>query len=210
MQVDCTTGALQQSAHLLTHMLDGQTAAGEAAVPASGDAPFAIRGAEAVDAALVYGLAKELVDFEGLGETFQYDLPTMRKYLFEVEHPYAHALLAFDVRTGRLAGQVIYLFSFSTFTGRPTLYLEDIFVRPEYRRSGCARRLFTALAEIAVSQGCGRMEWLVQEQNRSAVTFYERMGGAVSKDWVPFVIEQAGLQRLAAGHRGAASLGPAD
>ena len=93
----------------------------------------------------------------------------------------------------------MYFFAYSTFAARPTLYLEDLFVMPAFRRQGAGRALFAALARIAVQKGCGRMEWTVLDWNRSAIRFYRRLGATLRKNWILTRLEGAPLHRLARG-----------
>ena len=85
---------------------------------------------------------------------------------------------------GRPAGYAIYLYTYSSFLGCPTLFLEDIFLRPACRQRGVGRRLFSALRRIARRRGCGRMEWLVLDWNRPAIRFYEKLGARRLREWL--------------------------
>ena len=82
-----------------------------------------------------------------------------------------------------VVGFALFFHNFSTFLGRPGLYLEDLFVKPEWRGRGIGQRLLTHLAAIAVERGCGRMEWTVLDWNQAALRFYERMGARVMREW---------------------------
>ena len=95
--------------------------------------------------------------------------------------PRAEVLLAWS--NGEPAGFALFFHNFSTFLGRPGLWLEDIFVRPEFRRRGCANLLLGALARIARDRGCGRFEWAVLDWNASAIEFYRSLGAAVLTEW---------------------------
>jgi GNAT superfamily N-acetyltransferase len=87
---------------------------------------------------------------------------------------------------GRPAGYAIYLFTCSSFLARPTLFLEDIFVRPEFRKLGVGRRLVEVLRRIARRAKCGRMEWLVLDWNTTAIRFYEKLGARRLTEWLPY------------------------
>ncbi|MDA8217343.1 MAG: GNAT family N-acetyltransferase [Dehalococcoidales bacterium] len=89
-------------------------------------------------------------------------------------------------RAGRVIGYVVYFETYSTILGRPTLYIEDIFVLPEERKSGAGRALMRAMAQEAVERGCGRIEWQVLTWNIAARAFYERMGAAPLGEWQPY------------------------
>jgi GNAT superfamily N-acetyltransferase len=100
--------------------------------------------------------------------------------------------------TDEAVGFALFFHNFSTFLGRRGLYLEDLFVVPEWRGRGIGKRLLTALARIAVERGCGRMEWAVLDWNELAIGFYERNGARLLQDWRICRLTGDGLRRLAA------------
>ena len=103
-------------------------------------------------------------------------------------------------RRGRTpVGLALYYFTYSTFLGRPTLYLEDLFVLPEARGYGAGRALLQALAKIAVRRGCARMEWTVLDWNAPSIRFYQRLGAKLRREWILTRIAGAPLRRLARG-----------
>lgn len=155
---------------------------------------YTLRRATRDDASTVYSLATELAEYEGLRHTITYDSDTMARYLFG-DVPKAYAVIAFD-DDNEPAGQIIYTFSFSTFSGHPTLYLEDIYVRECHRRHGVAEMLFKELARVAHDNECQRIEWLVQKDNETAIKFYRRMGGVENVEWTPFLMERGGIDAL--------------
>lgn len=97
-------------------------------------------------------------------------------------------------------GFALFFHNFSTFIGRRGLYLEDLFVKPEYRGSGIGRALLSRLAAIAVERGCGRFEWSVLDWNESAITFYEALGAKPQSEWTVYRVTGEALSRLATGH----------
>lgn len=99
---------------------------------------------------------------------------------------------------GRAVAYAIYFFTYSTFLARPTLYLEDLFVRPDARQHGVGGALLRALAETAVREGCGRMEWAALTWNRLAIDFYERLGARALEEWRTFRLEGDAIAALAA------------
>jgi len=108
---------------------------------------------------------------------------------------YFEALLA---RRGRaVVGFALYYFTYSTFAGRPTLYLEDLFVLPAERGRGAGRALLRALARLAVRRGCGRMEWTVLDWNAPSIRFYEKLGARLRREWILTRLAGAPLRRLA-------------
>jgi GNAT superfamily N-acetyltransferase len=104
-------------------------------------------------------------------------------------------LLAFDNDTA--VGFAVYFFNFSTWLGRPGLYLEDLFVRPEIRGKGYGRALLQRLAQIAQARGCGRMEWAVLDWNEPAIGFYKKLGAKAQDDWTVFRLTGEGIAELA-------------
>jgi GNAT superfamily N-acetyltransferase len=98
---------------------------------------------------------------------------------------------------GQTVGYAIYFFTYSTFLARPTLYLEDIFVLPDYRGRGAGKALFRAVAAEAVRQECGRMEWQVLDWNQPSIDFYERNGARLMKEWVPCRLTGEALVKVA-------------
>ena len=94
-------------------------------------------------------------------------------------------------------GFAVYFFNFSTWLGRPGLYLEDLFVKPETRGRGYGRALLIHLAKIARDHGCGRMEWAVLDWNEPAIQFYRKLGAIPLEDWTVFRLTHNGINRLA-------------
>ena len=99
---------------------------------------------------------------------------------------------------GEPAGFALYFFNFSTFVGRPGLYLEDLFVRPAQRSHGIGRALLRALARIAEERGCGRMEWAVLDWNEPALRFYKSLDARQMKEWIIHRLTPVEIARLAA------------
>jgi GNAT superfamily N-acetyltransferase len=136
--------------------------------------------ARSEDVPIILSLIKALGEYERLSHEIVATEEGLRTWLFG-EHPAAEVVLASvdDV----VVGFALFFHNFSTFLGRPGLYLEDLFVKPEWRGRGVGQRLLVHLAELAVERGCGRMEWAVLDWNEPALRFYERMGAHVMKEW---------------------------
>ena len=111
------------------------------------------------------------------------------------DRPYAEVVLAED--DGRPVGFALFFHNFSTFLGRPGIYLEDLFVLPENRGEGIGRMLLAHLARLAVERGCGRLEWAVLDWNRDAIQFYERLGARPNSDWTVYRLAGEALTGLA-------------
>jgi GNAT superfamily N-acetyltransferase len=142
---------------------------------------FTLRGATARDLPALVGLIHGLAEYEKLTHQLEVTEDTLGKSLFG-ERPVAEAIVAED-RAAELIGFALFFSSFSTFLGRPGLWLEDLFVLPAHRRRGVGTALLTALAHIAVERDYGRFEWSVLDWNESALAFYQRMGASVLSDW---------------------------
>ena len=111
------------------------------------------------------------------------------------ERPFAEVILAEE--DGQAVGFALFFHSFSTFLGRPGIYLEDLFVLPEKRGLGVGRTLLAHLAALAVERGCGRLEWAVLDWNRDAIGFYERLGARPNSDWTVYRLTGEALTGLA-------------
>lgn len=158
--------------------------------------PVGVRPLEPRDVPRLLDLIDGLADYEKLprpdaaarerlAEDAAADPPRFRTLLAELD--------------GRIVGYAIYFFTYSTFLARPTLYLEDIFVRPDQRGRGAGRALFRACAAEAVRQQCGRMEWQVLDWNQPSIDFYERAGAKVLRDWLPCRLTGEALRNAAEG-----------
>jgi GNAT superfamily N-acetyltransferase len=148
---------------------------------AAGDAVrFDIRPASREDLAAVHAMIRELAAYERLAHLCVGSEADLDVALFG-PRPAAEVLLAFEA--GKPAAFALFFHNFSTFLGRRGLWLEDLYVRPEFRRRGCARSLLRALAAIARARDCGRFEWAVLDWNTSAIDFYRALGAAVLPDW---------------------------
>jgi GNAT superfamily N-acetyltransferase len=142
---------------------------------------FEIRFAVPDDVGMLHRMIGELADYEHLTHLCIASEADVARALFS-EHAAAEALIA--VQNGsEVAGFALFFQSFSTFLGRRGLWLEDLFVRQDYRRRGCARTLLRAVAAIAVARGCGRFEWAVLDWNTPAIEFYRSLGASVLPDW---------------------------
>ena len=93
-------------------------------------------------------------------------------------------------------GYALYFYTYSSFLAKPSLYLEDIFVLPEYRRRGIGFDLFRRCVDEAIEQGCGRMEWAVLTWNKNAIEFYERLGARRLDEWYVYRVDERGLRRI--------------
>jgi len=153
-----------------------------------------IRRAAVDDVPLIMQLIRELAEYERAPNDVVATEPQLREVLFG-EKPSAEVLLAFA--SDQPVGFAVYFFNFSTWLGRPGLYLEDLFVKPEVRGKGYGRALLTRLAQIAQERGCGRMEWAVLTWNEPAIQFYRKLGAKPMDDWTVFRLTSDGIAALA-------------
>jgi GNAT superfamily N-acetyltransferase len=143
-----------------------------------------LRPANPADVPAIVGLIRELAVFEGLEHLVVTTPESLMPHLFGL-HPAAEVVVAevVDTEGPRVVAFALTFSNFSTFLGRPGLYLEDLYVQPAYRGSGLGRRMLQHLGALAVARGCGRFEWSVLDWNENAIKFYERMGATVMPDW---------------------------
>lgn len=155
---------------------------------------FAIRPATAADVPIILELIRALATYERAPNEVTATEDGLNKVLFG-EKPAAEVLLAFENETA--VGFAVFFHNFSTWLGRPGLYLEDLFVRPEDRGKGYGRALLIHLAKIARDRGCGRMEWAVLDWNDAAIQFYRKLGAKPMDDWTVFRLKRDGIAKLA-------------
>lgn len=139
-------------------------------------------------------LIRELARFERLEHEMEATEESLRTSFFGA-NPGAGALLA---REGaEIAGYAIYFFTFSSFLGRQGIWLDDVYVRPEFRRRGIGSALIRAVARVGVDRNCGRFEWSALNWNQNALEVYKKMGARVLEDWVLLRLEAEGIRKLA-------------
>jgi GNAT superfamily N-acetyltransferase len=145
------------------------------------------------DVAVIARLIRALAEYERLAGEVVATEEDLRASLFGPE-PKAEAAVAFS---GSIpAGFAVWFYNYSTFLGRPGLYLEDLFVLPEWRRRGIGRALLGYLARVAAARGCGRMEWAVLDWNTSAIRFYRGLGARPMSGWTLYRLTGDALRRL--------------
>lgn len=157
---------------------------------------LALRPAVSSDVPLLLELIRELAAYERAPELAVATAADLLRDGFETAQPKFHALIA--EWGARPAGFAFYFYNYSTWLGRPGLYLEDLFVRPEFRKRGAGKALLVELARIAVRENCGRFQWQVLDWNTPAIAFYESLGARVEKEWLTMRLTGDALQRLAA------------
>ena len=154
----------------------------------------AIRPAAPGDEAEILRMVRALAAFENEPDAVVATEAMLTETLFG-EHAQVHAHIA--EQDGRAVGLALWFLNYSTWTGRPGLYLEDLFVDPTARKAGVARALMVALAGEALARGCARMDWAVLDWNTEAMKFYSAIGARRHEGWQPWRIEGEGIERLA-------------
>ena len=154
-----------------------------------------LRAARRSDTAHILAFIRELAEYEKLEHEAVADEATLAAQLFS-EHPAAEVVIA-EV-DGQPAGFALFFHNFSTFLGRRGLYLEDLFVRPQFRGLGLGKRLMAHLAKLAVERGCGRFEWSVLDWNTPAIDFYRSLGAVGLEEWTVQRVTGEALAKLAA------------
>lgn len=152
-----------------------------------------IRPAAEEDVPLLLCLIKKLAEYEKLSHEVTATEEVLKESLFG-ERRGAEALLAY--LGDEPAGFALFFHNFSTFLGRPGLYLEDLYVRPEFRGDGVGRALLVRLAKLATERGCGRLEWWVLDCNEPAIRFYKSLGAEAMDDWTVYRVTGEALERL--------------
>jgi len=158
------------------------------------DSPLSIRPASEADTGVILELIRGLAEYERLSHLVTATEETLRESLFGAA-PGAEVLLAFA--GGTAVGFAVFFHNFSTFLGVKGLWLEDIFVNPEYRGRGYGKRLLLAVARIAHERGCGRFEWAALDWNTPAWDFYRSLGAVPMEDWTMFRVDRPTLATLA-------------
>ena len=155
---------------------------------------FAIRSANINDVGTIFSLINELADYERLTHEVVANENDIRRSLFG-DRPYAEALI------GELEGVPIsfalFFHNFSTFIGRPGIYLEDLYVRPEYRSKGYGRKMLVYIARLAIKRNCARFEWSVLDWNTPAIRTYDKLKAKPMNEWILYRLSGEDLVKLA-------------
>ncbi len=153
-----------------------------------------IREATEEDVPLILSLIRELAEYEKLSDEVVATEDGLRDSLFG-ERRYAEVLIA--EHDGAPAGFALFFHNFSTFLGKPGIYLEDLYVKPAFRGAGIGKKLLVRLASLAVGRGCGRLEWWVLDWNELAIGFYRSVGAEPMDDWTVYRVSGSALEDLA-------------
>ncbi len=154
-----------------------------------------LRFAEPADCSVLFDLIQQLAEYEKLSHAVTGNVMALKEHLFGNPR-YVEAILA--EYAGQAVGFALFFPNYSTFLTKPGIYLEDLFVLPEYRRQGIGKALLSKLAQIAVERNCGRLEWSVLDWNEPAQEFYRSMGASILDDWRICRVTEEALTQLAA------------
>src|SRR5580698_6989748 len=152
-----------------------------------------IKPIEQQDLTEMLDMIKDLARFEHLEREVEATVERLQQSFFGPQ-PAAGAL--FSRCDGESAGYAIYFFTFSSFLARAGIWLEDIYVKPKFRKRGLGRELIEAVAKVGVERGCGRYEWIALNWNERALDFYQTIGARAMKEWVFHRMNPAELKRL--------------
>ncbi|MEA5514655.1 GNAT family N-acetyltransferase [Nodularia sp. UHCC 0506] len=153
-----------------------------------------LRFAEPGDSNVLFDLIQGLANYEKLSHAVTGNVSDLKEHLFG-SPKYVEAILA--EYAGQAVGFALFFHNYSTFLTKPGIYLEDLFVLPEYRRQGIGKALLSKLAQIAIERDCGRLEWSVLDWNESAQAFYRSMGAAILDEWRICRVTEEAMQELA-------------
>lgn len=151
------------------------------------------RNAQRNDVGLILQFIRELADYEKMLSEVVADETTLEEWIFDKQK----AEVIFALEGEKEVGFALYFHNFSTFLGRAGIYLEDLYVKPEYRGKGYGKAILKKLASIAVERGCGRLEWWCLDWNKPSIDFYRSLGAEPMDDWTVYRIAGETLTNLA-------------
>ncbi len=154
---------------------------------------LSFRFAQEEDAALILHFIKDLAEYEKMLDEVVATEELLKEWIFEKKK----AEVVFALEDGVEVGFALFFHNFSTFLGRAGIYLEDLYVKPEYRGKGYGKALLKKLAEIAVERGCGRLEWWCLDWNKPSIDFYKSMGAQPMDEWTVYRITGDTLKNMA-------------
>lgn len=155
-----------------------------------------LRSATPADVPVIFELIKALAEYEKLSHAVTGSVDSLKDDLFG-DRPYAEAIIA--EFAGQPVGFSLFFHNYSTFLTQPGIYIEDLFVLPEYRGQGIGKQLVSYVAQLAVSRNCGRLEWSVLDWNKPAIGFYQRIGASILDEWRICRVTGNSLKSLASG-----------
>jgi len=157
------------------------------------DEHILLRFAEEKDIAIILEFIRGLAEYEHLLDKVEIKEADLKKYLFEKKM----IEVIIGEYDGTPAGFALFFHNFSTFLGKPGIFIEDIYVKPEFRNKGLGKFFFSFLAKIAIERNCGRMEWSCLNWNKPSIEFYKNQGAQPLDEWTIYRITGDGINRLA-------------
>ena len=154
-----------------------------------------IRFAQPGDGKAILGFIRGLAEYENMSDDVVATEELLKEWIFEKQK----AEVLFAAMDGKEVGFALFFHNFSTFLGRAGIYLEDLFVLPEYRGMGCGTALLRKLAQIALERGCGRLEWACLDWNKPSIDFYLSLGARPMDEWTTYRLTGETLERMAKG-----------
>ena len=154
---------------------------------------FTIKQAQKKDVPIILSFIKELAEYEKMSDQVVATEELLQEWIFEKKK--AQVLIAWE--ESKAVGFALYFYNFSTFLGRAGIYLEDLFIKEEYRGKGYGKALLKELARIAVEEGCGRLEWCCLDWNQPSIDFYLSLGAIPLDDWTQYRVTGDTLKELA-------------
>ncbi|AZI32014.1 GNAT family N-acetyltransferase [Kaistella carnis] len=154
---------------------------------------FTIRKATPEDTPVIFDLIKKLAVYEKMEDEVVTSVEELQENIFVKKFAY----VIIGEENGVPAGFALYFYNFSTFVGKPGLYLEDLYVEPEHRGKGYGKTLLIELTKIAKAENCGRMEWSVLNWNQPAIDFYESLHAKPMNEWTVYRLDKKGITDLA-------------
>jgi len=156
---------------------------------------FSIRFANPNDIPVILELIRELASYENLLHMVVADEKLLDEWVFQKKV----AEVIIGELNNTVVGFSLFFHNFSTFLGKPGIYIEDVYVKKEYRHQGLGKSFFRFIAQLARERGCGRMEWSVLDWNKSAIQFYQSLGAEPLNEWTFYRLTGEGIQSLAEG-----------
>ena len=154
---------------------------------------LSFRNAERGDIPLILQFIKDLAAYEKMSDEVVADEATLDTWIFDKQK----AEVIFALEDGKEVGFALFFHNFSTFLGKAGIYLEDLYVNPEYRKKGYGKAILKKLAQIAAERGCGRLEWWCLDWNKPSIDFYLSMGAKPMSDWTVYRVSGDSLSDLA-------------
>ena len=155
---------------------------------------FKIRAATENDVGVILALIKDLAEYEHLSHEVEATEESIQRSLFG-DRPVAEAMIG--EHNGIAVSFALFFYNFSTFLGKPGIYLEDLYVKPAYRKNGFGRRILAHIARLTKERNCGRFEWSVLDWNEPAIRTYDRLNARPMKEWILYRLTGEALDRLA-------------